>query len=88
MTRCPSSVMLALDSRKRDPQVTTLLARLGWKIVALAADPGPGQVADTSGAYAEWLSELGAVAVLMRPDLYLYGAATSAADITDLLEHL
>jgi hypothetical protein len=24
----------------------------------------------------------------MRPDLYLFGAATSAADTTDLLEHL
>ena len=87
----PGGILLLADQQLSgilSPQDTTLLACLGWKVVALAADPGAGQVADTSGAYAAWLSELGAVAVLMRPDLYLYGAATGAADITALLEHL
>ena len=87
----PGGILLLADQQLSgilSPQDTTLLACLGWKVVALAADPGAGQVADTSGAYAAWLSELGAVAVLMRPDLYLYGAATSAADIKVLLEHL
>lgn len=87
----PGGFLLVANQQLSDvlsPQDTTLLAALGWKVVALAADPRAGQVADTSGAYAECFSELGAVAVLVRPDLYLYGAATSAADITDLLEHL
>ena len=65
-----------------------LLADLGWKTVGLAAEPGKGQVADTTGAYAEWFAALGAAAVLIRPDLYVYGCATDAEDLTDLLDHL
>lgn len=87
----PGGVLLLADQQLTgilSPQDSTLLASLGWKVVALAADPGAGQVTDTSGAYAQWLGELGAVGVLVRPDFYLYGAATSAADLTDLLDHL
>ena len=56
----PGGILLLADQQLSgilSPQDTTLLACLGWKVVALAADPGAGQVADTSGAYAAWLSE-------------------------------
>lgn len=66
----------------------SLLEDLSWKIIALAAEPGGRRVADTTGAYASWLSELGAVAALVRPDLYLYGCATDAGDLAALLDHL
>ena len=69
-------------------QAEQLLADLGWKVVAFAAEPGEGQLVDTTGAYAAWFAELGAVAVLVRPDLYLYGAAADASDLTALLGHL
>ncbi|MEU3935979.1 hypothetical protein AB0E85_28675 [Streptomyces sp. NPDC029044] len=52
-----------------------LLADLGWKVVALDAVPGEEQVVDTTGAYAAWLAQLDAVAVLIRPDFYVYGTA-------------
>jgi 3-(3-hydroxy-phenyl)propionate hydroxylase len=71
-----------------NPQDEAGLADLGWKVIVLAAEPGEGQVADTTGAYAAWLAALGAVAVLIRPDLYVYGAAADAADLTALLGHL
>lgn len=69
-------------------QDTSLLADLGWKTISLAAQPGDGQVVDTGNVYAAWLAELHAVAVLIRPDLYLYGAARDADDLHQLLDHL
>jgi hypothetical protein len=43
---------------------------------------------DTTGAYAAWLAQLDAVAVLIRPDFYVYGTAADAEDLTALLHHL
>jgi 2-polyprenyl-6-methoxyphenol hydroxylase-like FAD-dependent oxidoreductase len=65
-----------------------LLGRLGWQVVALAGQPGPGQVVDTTGAYAKWLADLDAQAVLVRPDLYIYGTATAGDDLGALIDHL
>ena len=87
----PGGVLLLADAELRGrlrPQDHGLLADLGWPVVALAAEPGDGGVVDTTGAYTAWLDELSAVAVLVRPDLYLYGAATDDADLPALLEHL
>jgi 3-(3-hydroxy-phenyl)propionate hydroxylase len=87
----PGGVLLLADPRLRErltPEITAFLAELGWPVVALAGTPGEGQVVDTTGAYTAWLAGLGAVAVLVRPDLYLYGVASDAADLTALLDHL
>lgn len=70
------------------PEHVALLDDLGWTVVALADHPGPGQVVDTTGAYTSWLADLDAVAVLVRPDQYLYGAAADLADLQALLTHL
>ena len=74
------------------------LAELG--VVVTCFDPafsGSGVVAtfgDLNGTYAEWLDEIGADAVLVRPDLYVFGAdaGTGAAGrladaYGDALEH-
>lgn len=87
----PGGVLLLGDpglGEQLRPQDHALLTGLGWKIVALADQPGPGQVVDAAGAYTAWLTELGAIAVLVRPDLYLYGAAADVPDLTSLLDHL
>ncbi|MEU6258552.1 bifunctional 3-(3-hydroxy-phenyl)propionate/3-hydroxycinnamic acid hydroxylase [Streptomyces sp. NPDC047043] len=87
----PGGVLLLADPGLRDqlrPEDTALLDDLGWQVVALAAEPAAGQIVDITGAYAAWLAGLDAVAVLIRPDLYLYGAATDPADVTGLLGHL
>ena len=84
-------VLLLIDPRLRDglgPRRASLLADLGWRIVGLATEPGQAQVVDNTGAYAAWFAALGAVAVLIRPDLYLYGCATDAGDLAALLDHL
>jgi hypothetical protein len=51
-------------------------------------DPGDGGVAVTTGAYRAWLAGLGAVAVLVRPDHYLYGTAADGPAIGNLIESL
>lgn len=66
--------------------VSAELADLGVQVVALGAEPGPNTVVDITGEYAAWLSELGAEAVLWRPDFYLYGTAPVGTPISDLVE--
>ena len=46
---------------------------------------GAARFADAEGGYAAWLSELGAAAVLVRPDFYVYGTAADAASLEDLV---
>ena len=66
-------------------EATAFLADLGWPVVTLAGEPGQGHVVDTTGAYGEWLSGLGAVAALIRPDLYVYGVAADKSTVSELI---
>jgi len=51
----------------------------------VVADFGPdGDTVDLDGSYADWFDRLGADAVLVRPDFYVFGTA-SAADIGSLV---
>ncbi|HET6633851.1 MAG TPA: bifunctional 3-(3-hydroxy-phenyl)propionate/3-hydroxycinnamic acid hydroxylase [Streptomyces sp.] len=63
------------------------LALLGVRPVWLRpAGTGDGAaVVDVDGRYLRWLSGLNAVAVLVRPDFYLYGAGRDAADTEAML---
>ena len=84
-------MLLLGDSRLRHSlalQDSALLADLGWRVVSLAPRPGQDQVVDVTGAYAAWLADLGGVAVLVRPDLYVYGVATDSTDLQELMRHL
>ena len=55
------------------------------QIGALTADFGPGGDAeDLDGIYGAWFDRLGADAVLVRPDFYVFGSA-SLADVGALL---
>lgn len=67
---------------------TRLLDSLGWPIVALADARGPGHLVDTTGAYGKWLSDLEAVAVLVRPDHYIYGIAADQPGVGGLVDSL
>jgi 2-polyprenyl-6-methoxyphenol hydroxylase-like FAD-dependent oxidoreductase len=87
----PGGLLLLADPELRAQlrhEDLAMLSDLGWQVVALAAGPGDGQVVDTTGAYAAWLATLEAVAVLIRPDHYLYGCAADAADLAAMLDHL
>jgi hypothetical protein len=53
---------------------------------------GPRQanhkIGAATDANAGWFAAVGPVAVLIRPDLYVYGCATVAGDLAALLDHL
>lgn len=64
-----------------DAAVLEAVGRLG----GVAADFGPlGGTVDVDGVYAAWFESLGADAVLVRPDFYVFGTG-AAADVKPLL---
>ncbi|GAA2037404.1 bifunctional 3-(3-hydroxy-phenyl)propionate/3-hydroxycinnamic acid hydroxylase [Catenulispora yoronensis] len=46
------------------------------------------EVDDIEGSYTRWFSELGCQAVAVRPDFYVFGTASSAAEVRVLAEEL
>ena len=68
----------------------TLGARCAW----IAGDPtgettdqGAG-FRDVTGAYSEWFAAHGSVAVLIRPDFYVFGVAHNPAAVPGLVDAL
>ena len=85
-TEAAASALAAggLDKRLRDA---------GVRVVELeSTSTGPAgaavRVSDTSGTYRRWFADLGAVAVLVRPDFYVYGAVADPAAAPDLAGEL
>lgn len=59
------------------------------KLAGHAIAIGPGtEFEDTDGRYATWFKELGACAVLVRPDFYIFSVAKSHNDIEGLVNEL
>ena len=76
-----------------DDDLLGRLASAGVRVVAVAepdtrVDPPVGwavtTVIDVDGTYHRWFAELGAVAVAVRPDFYVFGTAADAAATTVL----
>jgi 3-(3-hydroxy-phenyl)propionate hydroxylase len=62
---------------------------LGGK--SFVIDPGAvdaGSIHDVDGALCEWLVARGGVAILLRPDFYVYGVAGSATTLGSMIEEL
>ncbi|MBJ8339458.1 bifunctional 3-(3-hydroxy-phenyl)propionate/3-hydroxycinnamic acid hydroxylase [Antrihabitans sp. YC3-6] len=71
----------ALTDQQRD-----LINRIGI-VTAHVGAPGSGApIADVDGTYAAWLGSLGRSTVLIRPDFWLFGSVSNAADAGDLLD--
>lgn len=69
------------------PQATAAVLREHRvRTVRLAARAGRDAVVDTTGAYRSWLASLGAHAVLVRPDHYVFGVAGGPAELPRLVE--
>ena len=70
--------------------------RVGGRSFVVATNPAPAtnltELEDTDGDLAEWLDSKGATAVLVRPDFYVFGTATSSHStpklVRDLLDQL
>lgn len=83
--RAPGDLLTAGDN--------ALLASLGVRTVwvrpaGTVCPAGTDMVADTGNVYLPYLSGKGAVAALVRPDFYLYGAASDGPALRVLLEEM
>lgn len=63
------------------------LRKMGFKTICLGSTPGESTAVDTTGAYQNWMDGLGADAVLIRPDFYVFGRA-SANDTSELIQDM
>lgn len=63
-----------------------LLDQAGLPLLALADRPSIDTVVDDTGAYSAWLQDLGAVAVLIRPDFAVYGTAATPVAVPEMLQ--
>jgi len=83
-------------ARELDAGQISALARCGIQMTTFdpasrpsAAAPGrqavPATFNDVNGTYATWLGQLGAKAVLVRPDFYVFGSASNAGQIQALV---
>jgi 3-(3-hydroxy-phenyl)propionate hydroxylase len=74
----PSGTLLLrnADARAHLPaEAASGLKGLGFQIIDFGPEPSATTAVDTTGAYGQWFDALGADAVLVRPDFYIYGVA-------------
>jgi 2-polyprenyl-6-methoxyphenol hydroxylase-like FAD-dependent oxidoreductase len=80
----PGSAPLELD-----PELSAEGRRIGLRSVGLASAHGtPGTAVDLDGTYRDWFEQLGATAVLVRPDFYVFGVASEAEEVEPLVREL
>ena len=68
-----------------DLSVATWFASIGGRIVQVGDD---STLSDPDGTYKDWFATHGVVAVLQRPDFYVYGTAVDAPGAVALLRRL
>jgi hypothetical protein len=72
-------VTAGIDPDVLDEGLVGWFASIGGRIVALD---------DPDATLRTWFADHATAAALQRPDLHLYGTATSADEVADLLHHL
>jgi 2-polyprenyl-6-methoxyphenol hydroxylase-like FAD-dependent oxidoreductase len=68
-------------------QQQQFLRRLGARFICVGSSPG-NDVFDVDGSYQQYFVALGAQAVVVRPDFYIFGAAESLTDLPAVIEDL
>jgi 2-polyprenyl-6-methoxyphenol hydroxylase-like FAD-dependent oxidoreductase len=71
-----------------DAQASEIANQLSGSLGLRSLAFGVGGEFETDHAFREWLTAAGVVAVVVRPDFYVYGSATRGSDIADLLNDL
>ena len=64
------------------------LNQIGARIAVIGQPGTDAAVIDIEGIYTRWLADLGRTSALVRPDFYLYGAASDTNDLIDLIDNL
>ncbi|MGW6620840.1 bifunctional 3-(3-hydroxy-phenyl)propionate/3-hydroxycinnamic acid hydroxylase MhpA [Nocardia sp. NPDC055002] len=71
-----------------DAHRTAVLEHLGGKVVTLSAPGSGGEVVDIDGYYADYFAEHRVVAILYRPDFYIFAATDELAAIASLVDQI
>ncbi len=71
-----------------DPSAAATAAGLERTIGLRTVVIGEGRTEEQGADLADWLERAGVAAVVVRPDFYVFGTATDATEITDLLTSL
>jgi len=66
----------------------SFLERIGAHVVALTEERATNLVRDVDGSYTRFFDEHGVVALLVRPDFNIFGAARETAEVAVLLDDL
>ncbi len=64
------------------------LERLGARLVHVTPAEVEGAVIDIEHRYVRWLGEIGAEALVIRPDFYVFGAVAEADQLPQLIDRL
>jgi len=65
-----------------------LVDALGGELIGLSDPTSSNWISDVDGTYYRYLADLGAGGVIIRPDRYVYAAATTTGELTAHLSHL
>jgi hypothetical protein len=79
-------LLLGPASDETGPDLAHLSEGWGLRVLRLSLEPRPDALRDVTGAYAAWFDSLAAVAVLVRPDHYVFGVASSPEEIPALVD--
>jgi hypothetical protein len=64
------------------------LSTLESVVLAISDTESESTFRDVNGEYATWLDSLGAAAIIVRPDFYVYGYVTEASELPSLVDGL
>ncbi len=82
-------VLLSLEPIEIAPEIAQGLSQIGTRLVALQGSAeGWVSAHDDEGVYTAWLEGMGARIALVRPDFYLFGAATAPEELPALATQL
>lgn len=95
----PSGFLIATGSAEvklwMDAGAALLWRQLAGRMVVIGAEPPQADadatcigVTEREGLFADWLNALGARAVLVRPDHYVFGIARTASELRSLVHRL
>ncbi len=75
------AVVDALSNEQR-----AVFERIGGHVILVGAPGSGAPFEDVDGTFANWFASIGRVAVIARPDYYVYGSAADAADVHALID--
>lgn len=79
-------VLISTDALSLPPEQASFLELIDAVVAEVGPEGSGAPVTDLDGIYATWLASLGRTAVLVRPDFFVWGSASTANDAAALVQ--